>query len=346
MIRVKNVIKYLFLLIMFIPGIVFGSTEYVTDGDTINLEEDFDKTHFVFGESINVNNKVDGLYFIFGEEIKYNSNNQYTALFGNRVSVTGGMRDAAIFGNNVVIKEANIDRDIVIFGNNITLEGKVNGNIAIYGKNVNISKSELLGNVVVKGGSLKIDKDTTISGNLSYNDDMDVVIDGNIHDVTVNENVKVITTKDKIIDHIYKLIRLLVIFLVMYLLVPNIFNNISDKVGKNVFYGLISFIALPLLLLILVFTNFATNAAIIGIMLYIILAMISLVLCGYVLGKWLLIKVFKIKGDRMYLNGFVGIIVLYLVTLIPYFGGLVTFASLIYAFGIMTNKYFEYRNNK
>ena len=343
-VKMKRIFKYLFLLMVFMPGLVFGSTGYITQGDNVKLEEDFDRTHFVFGDSINVNNKTDGLYFIFGDEVVYDSDNQYTALFGNKVNIAGKMKDAAIFGNSVVIENATIDRDIVIFGNNVKIEGKISGNVAIYGRNVTISKSELLGNVVVKGGSLKIDKDTSISGNLSYNEDMDVVIEGDIHDITINKNVEVITTKDIVMGHIYKIIRLLVIFLGMYLLIPKIFNNMSDKVGKNIGYGLLCFIAMPLLLLILLFTNFATSIAIIGIMLYIIMAMISLVLCGYVLGELIFTKVFKLKEERMYLNGFVGIIVLYLIALVPYLGGLVTFASLVYAFGMMANKYLEYRN--
>ena len=86
---------------------------------------------------------------------------------------------------------------------------------------------------------------------------------------------------------------ILVIFLLMYLLIPKIFDKISNKVGKNYLYGCISFIVLPLILLILLFTNYATSVAIIGIMLYVIFIMISKVLVGYILGKYIYTKIFK-----------------------------------------------------
>ena len=148
--------------------------------------------------------------------------------------------------------------------------------------------------------------------------------------------------KDKILKHVDNIVRLLVIFLLMYLLIPKIFDKISNKVGKNYLYGVISFIVLPLILLILLFTNYATSVAIIGIMLYVIFIMISKVLVGYILGKYIYTKIFKLE-EKKYLCGILGIVIIYLLTLIPYSGVIITISNLIYSFGIISNMYLEYR---
>lgn len=42
-VKMKRIFKYLFLLMVFMPGVVFGSTGYITQGDNVKLEEDFDR---------------------------------------------------------------------------------------------------------------------------------------------------------------------------------------------------------------------------------------------------------------------------------------------------------------
>ena len=171
---------------------------------------------------------------------------------------------------------------------------------------------------------------------------MEVSIENRNIDTVAITSVKQISTKDRVLDYVCSLIRLLVIFLVMYLMVPRVFDKISDNIGKNFGYGAIAFIGLPIILLILMFTNLATSIAIIGIMLYIIFIMIAKVLVGYAIGKYLYTKVFKLE-EKKYLCGILGITVLYLLSIIPYIGGWITFVSLIYSFGIITNLYIDSR---
>lgn len=341
----KKIIKYLLLLIFLVPTITLAeeNDKYITTTSSdIELKEDFNNTHFVFGDSILVNNKTDGIYFIFGEMVDYQSENEYVALFGNRLTVSGKIKDGALFGNNVRLENALIDRDVVIFGNKVYLSGTFNGNVLVYADTVIIENSTFLKDLTVNSSKLTIDKNTVVSGILTYDEDMDVSIENTNIDTVAITSVKQISTKDKVLEHVYSFIRLLVIFLVMYLMIPKVFDKINNNIGKNFGYGVISFIGLPIILLILMFTNLATSVAIIGVMLYIIFIMIAKVLVGYVIGKYLYTKIFKLE-EKKYLCGFLGITSVYLLSIIPYIGGWITFISLIYSFGIITNLYIDSR---
>lgn len=341
----KKIIKYLLLLIFLVPTITLAeeNDKYITTSSSdIELKEDFNNTHFVFGDSILVNNKTDGIYFIFGEMVDYQSENEYVALFGNRLTVSGKIKDGALFGNNVRLENALIDRDVVIFGNKVYLSGTFDGNVLVYADTVNVENGTFSKNLTVKASELTIDKETEVSGVLTYDEDMDVSIENeNIDRVSIT-SIKEITTKDKILNYVGSLIRLLVIFLVMYLMISKVFDKINNNIGKNFGYGAIAFIGLPIVLLILMFTNLATSIAIIGVMLYVIFIMIAKILVGYVIGKYLYTKVFKLE-EKKYLCGILGITVLYLLSIIPYIGGWITFISLIYSFGIITNLYIDSR---
>lgn len=344
----KKIYRYLIIILMMIsilPISVSADSKYITTGDDVIEEEDINNTHFSFGNSVSINNHVDGIYFIFGEEVKYNTSNEYVALFGNRVSIQGSIKDGAIFGNIVNLSDVIIDRDIVIFGNKISLAGTYNGNVVVYGNNVNIENGKFLGDITIHSSMIEMGSNTIVSGVLRYNEDTKIAninYSSNIKTEIIPRNVEVISTKDKVLKHIDNIVRLLVIFLVMYLLIPKLFDKINNKVGKNYLYGLISFIVLPLVLMLLVFTNYAASVAVICIMLYVIFIMISKVLVGYVIGKYIYTKIFKLE-EKKYLCGILGIVVIYLLTLIPYIGVIITISNLIYSFGIISNMYIEYR---
>lgn len=326
----KKIYKYLIIILMMIsifPISVNADNKYITTGEDIVEEENIDNTHFTFGNRVSINNQVDGIYFIFGEEVKYNTSNEYVALFGNRVSISGSIRDG------------------IIFGNEVNLSGEYNGNVVVYGNKVNIEHGKFLKDITIHSDTIEVGSDTVVSGVLRYNEDTKIAninYISNIKTEIITNKVEVISTKDKILKHVDNIVRLLVIFLLMYLLIPKIFDKISNKVGKNYLYGGISFIVLPLILLILLFTNYATSVAIIGIMLYVIFIMISKVLVGYILGKYIYTKIFKLE-EKKYLCGILGIVIIYLLTLIPYIGVIITISNLIYSFGIISNMYLEYR---
>lgn len=343
----KKKILILLLSLCLMPQISFADvvedSDYISGGDNYQIEKDYNNTHLAFGSTVDVLNKVDGIYGVFGETINYNSINDYLALFGNNVNVNGTIKDGAIFANKVIINNATINRDIIIFANEVQITGNFNGNVLIYANSIDITNSSFKKNLITNSSKLNIDNNTQIEGVLKYNEDTTTNIKStNIYKVEVTKNDKVeLSTKDKILEHIDKLIRLLVIFLVIYLINPKVFSKFSDNVGKNFGYGALTFLLLPIILLILLFTDFATSAAIIGIMLYIIFVMLAKVISGYVIGRLIWNGLAKKKlissEERVYLIGFIGITVIYLLSIIPYFGVVVTFASLLYSFGIVTN---------
>ena len=336
------------LILLFVPFMVFAdsmdtinSTKYVSIGEDYKLVDNYENTHIAFGSEIDILNNVDGIYAVFGEEVRYKAFNDYVALFGSDISISGSIRDGVVFGNYVSFKDANITRDIVIFGNKVTINGVFNGNVIVFADKVVVNDSNFALDLKVYSSNLTINNNTVISGNLEYNEDTIFKnYSNNINNIIIN---KVNTNNsNNIFEYIFKLIRLLVIFLVLYLINSKMFNKFSANISKNIGYGFLSFLLLPICSLILLFTNFGITVSIIGIMLYIILLMLSKVIFGYVIGKYIWNKFIK-KEEKIYLIGILGITIIYLLSIIPYIGELITFISLIYSFGIITNLIIESR---
>lgn len=342
----KKILLFLMLISIFpsyIKADIDDNGKYITTGDDYEIVNNYDNSHLTFGNNIEVLNHVDGIYLVFGDTVKYSATNDYMALFGNNVTVAGSIKDGAIFGNNVVIDEALIKRDLVIFGNNITINGTFQGNVVIYGRVVKISNSVFEKNLTVNSESLKMTEDTTILKKLIYDEGMNAEIaSANINEIVINKDVEQESSNNKVSNYLYSLVKLLVIFLVIYLVMPKFLNNFSNNVSKNFGYGALAFFLLPVILLILLFSNLASSVSLIAIFIYIILVMLAKVICGYILGEFIWKKYIK-KEKRTYLIGFMGITILYLISIIPYIGFWVTLASLIYTFGIMINMLVKYR---
>jgi len=332
----KKILLLIFSLCIF-PNLVFAKSNYFDISDDLILEENKNNSYIVFGDNIQVKNTVDGIYTIFGSEINYNTNNDYVMIFADEIDISGSIKDGIIFGNDIELSNVNISRDIIIFGNEVKLNGNFNGNILVVASLLDVKNSTFSKDLITYSNKLNIDSKTIIEGKLQYNDDTFIKINSkNIGNIVVKDNINSMTIGKQITNHIYKLIGLLVIFLVMHLIIPYFFDKLFNKLGKNFLYGTISFLGLPLILVILLFTNFATKVALIGILLYVIFIMISKIIVGYIIGDILWNKFIK-SPKQKYLCGILGITTLYIISIIPIFGDLVTFVSLIYSFGIITN---------
>lgn len=134
-------------------------------------------------------------------------------------------------------------------------------------------------------------------------------------------------------DYVNRWVNILTVFLVLYLLIPKLFNSFKkEEFGKNLGVGALLFILVPIVGLILTFTVFGNSVGIISILFYAIIIMMSKVITGYMLGNYIFSKYIKTyKSD--YLMGVLGITIVYLIGIIPYIGWVFNILLIIYTFG-------------
>ena len=302
------------------------------------------------GYNVTITNKIDGAALILGNSINVNSNIEYALITGQDITVNGKIKDALIFGNSIVLNESsNIERDIIIYGNNIEISGLINRDVTIYGSNVKIDSVQIAGDIKITADNIDITENSVIMGKLSYNDDaiLEKAETSSIGEIEVFERVidRDPTFIEMVIEHLIKLVSLLVIFVVMMLIIPKLFNNIGNsknEIVRNMGYGIISLIVIPIIALILMLTKFGLPLGLILLVLYLISIYISTIVTGYLLGNIIWNKFIKIK-KTIYLEGLLGITILYIISLIPYVGTAIYFISLIISMGTILNILFKKR---
>ena len=316
--------------------------------ENVLVNYDIIGSSIVGGYNVTVTNKIDGAALIIGNTINLNSYVEYALISGQDITINGKIKDALIVGNNIVLNESsNIERDIIIYGNNIEISGLINRDITINGNDVKIDSVQIAGNVKIIADNINITENSAIMGKLSYNDSANFIRSetATIGEIETFESdiIKEPTFIELVMKYISKLISLIVIFLVMIILIPKLFNNIinsKSEILKNMGYGIITLLIVPIISLILIFTKFGLSLGIIVLLLYLICIYISMIITGYLLGSIIWEKYIKRKKTT-YLVGFLGITVLYIVSLIPYIGTAVYFISLIISMGTMTNLLFK-----
>ena len=141
-----------------------------------------------------------------------------------------------IAGNDVVIN-GNIDRNLTVYGNNVEINGTVNGNVKLVVSSVKVG-------------------DKAVIGRLSYPSDANVDISkkAKTGEVTKTEaiNNNTVSVTDIIVSSVMSLVSLVLIFAILTLVCPNVFNKIQDKYSKFDFDKGIEVVTKGLLVLILV----------------------------------------------------------------------------------------------
>lgn len=312
--------------------------------ENVLIDYDIIGSSIVGGYNVTVTNKIDGAALILGNTINLNSYVEYALISGQDITINGKIKDALIAGNNIILNESsNIERDIIIYGNNIEISGLINRDVTIYGSNVKIDSVQIAGDVKITANNINITENSVIMGKLSYNDDANFTRSetasiGKIETFTSDVNKEPSIT-NVILDHLTKLIALLVVFVVLLFVSPKLFNNIESnrkELIKNMGYGIITLLLTPIIILILLFSVFGLPFSLILLAIYLICIYISTIITGYLLGSTIWKKYIKFNKTP-YLQGILGITILFIISSLPYIGTAIYFISLIISMGIITS---------
>lgn len=316
---------------------------------TITVNDKMEGSGFVAGNVVTINNEVDGILFTAGNLVNVTTKSDYLFAAGSAVSVSDAtFKDGFVAGSEVKLNNVQIARDLYAAGSNITVTGTVGRNLFVSGDNVVIDGA-INGDVYVDATTLIINSNSVITGKITYNDDAETTIskDAVIGSKTTYKNpsrdvsidAKSLTTTvivNKLLNTLTNLLNILVVGLLMVLLIPRLFEKLSEIEANRLLpsfaWGLLILVAAPVIALIALFTFVGISAGILIGVLYGVLIYLSTIFSTYVITK----LIFK-KVKNPYLILLIGLPIVYIIKLVPFLGGLLSFALLCLGLGLLTN---------
>ena len=324
-----------------------SSKDLFQAGDKVSIEDKLDGTAFIAGNEIKINNTIDGIGFVAGNKLTFNANQEYLVGAGNEITIDKDikkdlflaandikingnvLRDAYLAANTITIN-GNLNRDNYIYANQVTLKGTFNGNITIYATNINIEGAKI-------SGTLKYNKDAIVDG-----------INDTIKTKTYSVNPNKITFKEYIYNIVSKYVHITILALVLVYICEKLFKKSLKQtddltVKKTAILcgkGFLILIGAPMIALMLFMTGIFSSVGVIGGIVYGVLVYIANIFTAYTVANKLDKKYFK-KNMNSYILMIVGLFIIYVLSYIPYIGGIVSLLSLLFGLGISGNMIIE-----
>lgn len=340
----KNVKKFLRIISLF--ALIFtievkaSSNEYFKTIDS-NNKDISNHTTFIAGDEFTSDNQVDGISFQAGNKITSLGKMEYGILAGNELIINNNVdKDLFIAGNKIVInKETNIGKDLFIAGNDVIINNNINGNIFVAAKNIEINSEIINGDVNLAASNINISNNTSIKGTLSYNKSSIFHSGNNIKDIkeygdTKNKKISYIS---KIKSIFISILSLIIVGILMNYLFPGLFDSIK-KINKDyiniIWNGFIMLFLIPIISLLSLITIIGIPIGIISVLIYGILIYTSTIIAGSKLGNMIS------KNENNYYKTTIGIIIIKILSIVPYLNAITTIFVIISALGLYYN-YFK-----
>ncbi|MCB1109424.1 MAG: hypothetical protein KDK64_00435 [Chlamydiia bacterium] len=335
--------------------VVLSSTE-VVDGD-----------YFAHGRTVEISGTVNGDLYVLGGQIFIDGNvNGDVLVAGGSVEVSGKVTNdvrllagqaliTGEIGRNLTAATATIELSpsavvggsAVIVSGNADVEARVGNALRLYASSVRIA-NHIGGKVVASVGQLRLTSKVVIGGPLEYWSNKTALIDPNavvkggvihhpsfFYDLMHNKMFKWLKIGSKFAGLVMNFFYSFIIGLIMIRYFPKRIERtiemLNTKPAQSAVAGIVLIFLLPIIMLALIITILGVPFA---------LTLLSLTVVGFYTAKilailWLsthIFRRFEFKKHRKLYFSF-GLIVYFIITLIPYLGGIVTAAALILGIG-------------
>ncbi|PKL72662.1 hypothetical protein CVV26_00115 [Candidatus Kuenenbacteria bacterium HGW-Kuenenbacteria-1] len=354
-----SIIFFCFLLFPF----SFSQAIVQKTGESIRLNsnEIIDDDFIAFGQNIEINGLIKGDLFVFAKNITINGNIEGDVIgFTQQITINGNVngnirilgetinfnnqidKNVNVLGQNIIFSEkSKIKKNLLILGESIDVNGKIDGNIFGNGKKISLA-GENNKNVYLNTTALVLQPKTIINGNLDYVASQKAEIKSGAQ--ILGKTLYKIPSFEKqekkytIAFFFWKLVSLfgfLIIGLIFISLFPKktleIINQIKKTPWKNLGYGIICFIVVPIIALFLIAMLIGIPLAFIGMCLYFIFLYLAQLFVGLTIGVEIDKKIRKPKeivlpaGEQEQKNNLIwpmilGMIILIILFNIPYLG--------------------------
>lgn len=312
------------------------AAESMEKGERVLLGKDeiVNRDYFAAGESVTIEGVVNG--------------DAYVA--GNTVTVTGTVNGDVLVAARYVDVRGIVTGDIRGAGERVVISGKVGGNLTLAGSSVEISSSALIPGGIVAGagemtvsapigkgitagvGTLRIDK--SVGGDLTYWSEHDLALgtDATVSGTVVRHDIPKQEKKEraaagavagaiagvKFLEMIGFLIMGALVIKLMPHYTASVIEQTRAKPWLSLFVGFCFTIIAPVSVIILLATLIGIPLAFVVLLSFILICVFAKIFAALFVGKAVL-SVFS-KKPNMYGSLFVGIIVFFVLMVIPFLG--------------------------
>lgn len=342
----KRILKVLSVLLLLFVVTNTYAVELFESGNVVTQEGEYSSTRFVAGNKVTNKADVDGLSFAAGNEVTLEGKAPYGFFAGNFVTVNEQIeKDLFVAGNRVTIgKDAVLGRDVFIAASTVEIKSNIGRDLRVGAASVDLSDITIEGNAYIMADEIVMNENTNIKGKLSYLDD--AVVTGldvaTIGSVEVNKNVNVEINyefKDRALDFLFSIVSSYIVMVLLFYLVPKTKDKLNEfelsfgNIAKTSGIGLLVLILVPILSIVGFITLFLMPVSFIALAIYAISIYLSFLLIYYIVGNVIANKVFN--KDNIHIALLIGIVLVKLVCLIPYIGGLIGFIALLFGLGLI-----------
>ncbi len=247
-------------------------------------------------------------------------------------------------GNATIAKDATVNGDIALLGGNLDLTGAVNGTVAALGANVSLGKGAAVsGEILSMGGNISGTENATIRGGIrtftprAFLFDRDTLRIPDFNGTTGTPTAG--TTFLSFFTGILQILAMAVLAVIVALILPRPTKHVADQIANQPWLsggaGLITFLATPLILIILTITIILIPITVLAVLALVVACIFGWIALGFVVGERMAV-LFKTDWADAVSAG-LGTLVLGIVTgllnFVPCLGGLISFVFVCAALG-------------
>ena len=308
-------------------------------GDDITIDYIVDGNLFVIANTVNINSQIGGDAFICANNINIEQQGYiFSNLFAisQNVNITGIVYDLYAIAQDITIN-GYVYRDIKVGTETLNINGTIGRNAFVDAETINFAQASEEESILTSLGM--------INGDLNYTSNKEATIPEGAVEGSINftENSVATSNSSSIQDYILSLGTFVataaIIWLLCLWLAPNFLNNTNTLITKKLLpvvgFGLLTPVVITISFIILLILGITTKIALLSLGILFLLIAISSSISVISINNIICNK-FKIAKSIVKFGILVASsIVIWLLTLIPYVGGLISFIITILGLGII-----------
>lgn len=330
----------------------YTETEYI-DGDKLIAE---DETTTVSEQNVNgnvfamvtpmitiENTTIDGNLFIMANIIELKNVHVTGSIFAMAEEITTSglyVNDIYFLGNNISL-QGSISREAKMFGEKVTIDCQINGKSYIYGSDIRINDNAALYDTA----NIEYSDSYTQSENAICEDIKTTQVE-NIEEETYDRNEQI---KSEITQWIIEIVKTVIVVGFVILFTDRKFERFASKLYTKNYIGLtlkgfawLILIPIAAIMLIIISRAYLFGFPILALVIYFILAYLSLQIVSIAIGSTIKNKKMPDKGNIEYTGiTLLTMTVLWLLGKLPVIGTIVWFIVVMLSLGIMMKYIFN-----
>ncbi|MEG1143644.1 MAG: hypothetical protein RSD96_03595 [Bacilli bacterium] len=348
----------LIMLVMPLQGLnaeEVSSSKRMFTGNDVILKDSLDSSAVFLGNNVTQEGGVNGISFIVGNETKISGSSDYLLVLGNNENVYSTVeKDAVLIGYNVNLrKESIIKRDAYIYGVSSLVAGSINRNLFVTGDKVEIKNAIIDGDVKVDSKNIIIGENVLIRGSFKYNENAKIEgkellptknVSTFVSDVYDNDMTKMEKFQSIVLQRAVSFIGIFITGMLICLLFSKAIDKLERVIEtakaetylRGLGHGFLVLFTTPLIAFLFITTTIGMPLGFAVLGLYLVALYISRVFIGYVLGYLLFNKLLHKKNNK-YVYLLTGLLIITIVTSIPYLAGVCGFIFMMLGLGTLFN---------